>query len=142
MKSLIEYLGFTKSEIRVIIFVVSVLVIGFCIKYYTEVINNPSSVEYDYTGSDKEFIRLSRIQPDSSADINTGGERKPIESININSASKYELVKLDGIGEELAERIIVFRKDKGGFKRKTDLMKVKGIGKIKFGKIKKFISVK
>lgn len=48
--------------------------------------------------------------------------------ININTASKDELILLPGIGETYAERIIKFREEIGKFKKKEDLMKVKGIG--------------
>jgi competence ComEA-like helix-hairpin-helix protein len=55
--------------------------------------------------------------------------------ININTANKDELILLPGIGEVYAERIISFREEFGKFKKKEDLMKVKGIGVIKFKNI-------
>lgn len=47
--------------------------------------------------------------------------------ININKASKAELMKLPGIGEVKASEIIKARK-KGKFKSSADLMKVNGVG--------------
>ena len=55
--------------------------------------------------------------------------------ININTATKDELILLPGIGNAYAERIINFREEFGKFKKKEDLMKVKGIGVIKFKNI-------
>lgn len=59
--------------------------------------------------------------------------------VNINTATKEELVDLPGVGESTAEKILDYRNEKKGFKRKEDLMNVKGIGKKKFDNIKKYI---
>lgn len=59
--------------------------------------------------------------------------------ININTAGKEELQALSGIGESLAERIIHYREENGRFYQPEDIMKVAGIGKSKFDKIKDFI---
>lgn len=61
--------------------------------------------------------------------------------ININTASKNDLAKLDGIGEGLAERIIEYR-NTAPFNDITEIMNVKGIGKIKFENIRNYIKVK
>jgi competence protein ComEA len=61
--------------------------------------------------------------------------------ININTASKKELITLEGVGEKAADRIIEYRKDKP-FEKIEDLMNVKGIGKKKYDKNKDLITVK
>ncbi len=48
--------------------------------------------------------------------------------ININTADKNELTKITGIGPSKAEKIIVFREKNGRFKKKEDLIQIKGIG--------------
>ena len=67
-----------------------------------------------------------------------GGKSK---KINLNSASKEELMKLAGVGESKAEAIITYRREKGSFSRVDDLMKISGIKKGVFDKIKDLISV-
>lgn len=62
--------------------------------------------------------------------------------ININSASESELIKLPGIGKNLASEVIDYRTKNGGFKKIEDLLNIKGIGKAKFNKIKNRIIVK
>lgn len=62
------------------------------------------------------------------------------ERLNLNSCSAIELQTLPGIGETLAYRIIKFRSEYR-FRRKEDLMFVKGIGQGKYEKIKDLIFV-
>ena len=58
----------------------------------------------------------------------TAGSLPAAEKININTASKKELVQLDRIGPTLAERIIKYREEQGPFEKPGDIIKVKGIG--------------
>lgn len=48
--------------------------------------------------------------------------------VDINKASKEELMQLEGIGDSYAQRIIEFRDTNGPFEKLEDLMNVKGIG--------------
>ncbi|MBQ7000103.1 MAG: helix-hairpin-helix domain-containing protein [Oscillospiraceae bacterium] len=48
--------------------------------------------------------------------------------ININQATKEELMALPGIGDVLAQRIIAYRDSKGDFSAPEGLMYVEGIG--------------
>jgi len=49
-------------------------------------------------------------------------------ALDINTASAEEFVKVKGIGEKKAERIISYRKEHGNFKNVDELKNVKGIG--------------
>jgi competence protein ComEA len=60
--------------------------------------------------------------------------------ININTAGKEELTKLDNIGPSKAENIIKFREGTP-FKSIEDIIQVKGIGQKTFEKIKDRITV-
>ncbi len=48
------------------------------------------------------------------------------ERININTASVAELMRLPGIGQKLAERVIAHRTKHGAFKRPQDIIIVRG----------------
>ena len=63
------------------------------------------------------------------------------EVININTASKEQLMKISGVGKTKAEAIIEHREKNGDFKKKEDITKVRGIGKATFEKIKDKIEV-
>jgi len=56
--------------------------------------------------------------------------------ISINLGTLEELSTLPGIGEGTAEKIIVYRNEKGLFQSLEDLKQVKGIGDAKFEKLK------
>ena len=49
-------------------------------------------------------------------------------ALDINTASAEEFVKVKGIGEKKAEKIISYREEHGKFKNIDELKKVKGIG--------------
>jgi competence ComEA-like helix-hairpin-helix protein len=60
--------------------------------------------------------------------------------VNINTASAKELELLPGIGPSTAEKIIAYRA-KYPFKESLHLLRVKGVGRKTFAKIKPFLSV-
>jgi competence protein ComEA len=61
--------------------------------------------------------------------------------IALNRASAKELESLDGIGPVLAARIIAYRNQNGPFLSVDDLMKVSGIGTVKFAQFKEKLRV-
>jgi len=62
-------------------------------------------------------------------------------SVNLNAATPAELEELPGVGPSKAEAIVAFRKARGGFKKVEDLMKVRGIGRKTFLKLKPYLTV-
>ena len=61
--------------------------------------------------------------------------------ININTATKEDLITLPGIGESKALSIISYRKMNGSFKNVEDIKNVSGIGDALYEKIKDLITV-
>ena len=64
-----------------------------------------------------------------------------LAAININTATKDELVALPGIGPAKAQAIVDYRKAHGPFKTVDDLKDVKGIGAKRFEKLKPELTV-
>lgn len=63
------------------------------------------------------------------------------KSININTADIPTLILLPGIGDKTAKNIVNYRQTVKKFGVVEDLMKIKGIGKRKFKKIKKYLII-
>ena len=63
-----------------------------------------------------------------------------VDMVNINTATKEELVTLKHIGEKIADRIIEYRKAHP-FESIEDIMKVKGVGQKVFDTNKNKITV-
>lgn len=76
---------------------------------------------------------------DFSEDINISDEES--DKININTATKDELMTLSGIGESKAEDIITYREEHGGFKSIEEIMNINGIKEGVYNKIKDSIVV-
>lgn len=68
-------------------------------------------------------------------------ESIPDDRVNINTADKTKLMTLPMIGEKRAEAIISYREEHGFFNLPGDIMKVSGIGKKIYEKIKEKIRV-
>lgn len=65
----------------------------------------------------------------------------PSAPININTATIDELKSLPGIGDAIAERIVDYREENGGFDTIEEIMEVSGIGEKIFEAIKEQIIV-
>lgn len=89
-------------------------------------INNLSSLN-DTTTSDSSVNNYNEV-------VNNG-------LVNINSATKDQLVNIPGIGEAKAVKIIEYRDNNGKFNNIEDIMNVSGIGSSMYDKIKDYIEV-
>lgn len=68
-------------------------------------------------------------------------KKPPLKPININSASSEELQQVPGIGPVTADKILQMRKSYGSFKSVDDLLAIRGIGKKRLEKMRKYLTV-
>ncbi len=61
--------------------------------------------------------------------------------VNLNTATAAQLESLPGIGAAMAQRIVEYRQQAGGFKKIEELMNVRGVGEASFLKLKALITV-
>lgn len=90
----------------------------------------------------KEEVEESRVWiPTDPPNIGVLPKEEGSSNVNINTASKEELMTLAGIGESKAKSIIEYREKHGGFKRKEDIMNISGIKQAAYSKISENITV-
>lgn len=63
------------------------------------------------------------------------------ERINVNTASKEELIRIPGIAEVLADRIIEYRTANGPFSSLDELTNVKGIGEKSLARMRGYMKL-
>ena len=88
--------------------------------------------------SDRELLDFSRNKNKLE---DSAGSDSELSRMNLNTAGIPELIKLPGIGNKTAEKILEYRKSHGSFKNVEELLNVKGIGQAKFRKIKQYLFI-
>ena len=78
----------------------------------------------------------------SGQDVPGGGSASTDGRVNINTASREELMTLPGIGGSKADAIIAYRDSNGGFSTPDDIKNVKGIGDSTYESLKDYIIVR
>lgn len=115
---------------------------------------NPMAINLAGQIIPNEKIIVPRIGEEIDKSIDSYDNRERIESssvsyqatisqtplINLNTATKEQLMVLNGIGEVKADAIIAYRQEKGIFNSVDELKNISGIGDKTFEKIKQFIT--
>jgi competence protein ComEA len=163
LKKFANRIGFTETEFKVLFFLSIVFTTGLLIKYFQ--IDKTVYKNFDYRKEDSLFWASDSIDSkivnetvnkevkdrfkkevlgfNDNKTYEIKKKELPVEnSLNINIAGMDEIMKLPGIGEKTAIRIIEFRKANGPFKKIESLLEVKGIQSAKLEKLRKYIYVK
>lgn len=128
-----------KGNKRLLIFELLVIVVcGYIIGY-----NSLRRIDYVKNIADSAaVVNFKDETTDVIAERNGNAELTALGyKININTADTVELMLLDGIGEEIARRIIEHRERIGGFDSVDRLLEVKGIGKKRLENIREFVTI-
>ena len=65
-----------------------------------------------------------------------------VQMVNINTASCEELQTLPGVGEKLAEKIVLWRQKNGPFMDKEELLLVDGLGKSVYYSLADYVTLR
>jgi len=155
-------IGFTTVEVKVLLFLISMFILGYSYKIFIK--DTEKNIrDFDYTYRDSLFLsaigegnsstseKITETDVDykqevldfNKVDFNSPKKTEVItrKSINLNSATIQDLIKLPGIGEKTASAILEYRKQIGRFKFLEQLLDIKGIGSSKLNKIKEYIFI-
>ena len=89
--------------------------------------------DFSWNNSAQEYVELYY----KTLDLDDESERM----ININQATINKLKKLKSIGPVLAQSMLDYREESGGFKEREELLEVSGIGKKKYELLKNKIKL-
>lgn len=86
----------------------------------------------------EEYDRMAELTGPAAGDPAAADKDR---RVNLNTATKEQLMELSGIGEAKAEAILRYRAEKGMFRRIEDIMNIPGIKQAAFDKLKDEIVV-
>ncbi len=143
-------LNLTRQERLVIQFLALFFLIGSGIHLFRENVLKDDSIKFLGEEVEAREFRDRAKQIDSvyfSAE-KIAKEEKPIsgvitvaQTINLNSASAEDFMRLPKIGKVMAQRIIDYRDKHGRFSSINELLNVKGIGEKIFERIKGEVTI-
>ncbi len=151
LETLQHKIGFTRNEALAILILSGTFLCGICIRWIQsrQAHDAKTIPAFDYTRSDSAYAARSKpeiISKENSTHAlaatridtpTTHAKVNPLKkTVNINTATKTQLMNLPGIGPSLAERILEYRAINGQFTSVDELRKVKGIGEKKFERIR------
>lgn len=94
------------------------------------------------TDGEKIYVPTKKeVESGFDGGVNTSSLNEDDGKININTASKEQLMTLTGVGEAKALSIISYRENNGNYSAIEDVMKISGIKDAVFNTIKDYIKV-
>jgi len=136
-------LNLTRQERFVVRFLIAFFIIGGLIHIYNSKFSSkPALSNVDSIKSNL----VDRVERNDSlyfleSEENIQPELENLREININTATKEQLMQIKGIGTVTAERIIEYRESEGKIKSVQELTKIKGIGIKTVEKIKNEVTI-
>lgn len=92
-------------------------------------------------GQQIQVLSKEEAERESSSEGSQGSQGPDDGKVNLNTASREELMTLNGIGEAKAEAILRYREEKGKFQSVEEVKQVEGIKDGVYHKIKEQIKI-
>ena len=96
------------------------------------------AINQDAVIADRDYFYV----PSVSAYSNSCEVTSPVEKININTATSAQLATLTYISTALGEKIVRYREENGPYEVLEDIMKVSGIGRATYERIRDYITLR
>ncbi len=154
-----------RTKIELVMIALTLSVISFFAGYYvhdvmiqdtilieTETVPSPSAriSEKPTASQPAETTELEPTKASAEAAATISPSQEPPEEpteadvqekVNLNTATAEELDVLPGIGPVLAQRIIEYRENQGGFQTAEEIVNVSGIGEKTYAKLANLVEV-
>lgn len=111
---------------------------GFTPEAATEYLNMAQTIQ---DGMKIQVPAVGELEDHQLNGPEESGEAGQPSKVNINTASKEQLMTLRGVGEARAEDILRYREEQGPFETIEEIMEISGIKDAAFEKIKEYITV-
>ena len=111
---------------------------GGCLKKADETVWNQAEM---VTDGQQIYIPSKEETKAKETAVQNGSDSAATGLVNINQATKEQLMTLPGIGEVKAAQIVSYRETNGAFSSIEDIMNIEGIKDGVFQKIKDYITV-
>lgn len=103
--------------------------------------DSDDEIEQYTAQTDQKIYQVGYVSEKNGQTDSSSSDKITSGSININTATAAGLMRLPGVGESTANKIISYRESNGGFKAIEEIMNVSGIGEKKFEAMKQFLAV-
>ena len=119
-----------KNQNISVLFSITLLFIGFLLGFLVGRSHNPEPV-----------LVSVPAQMQTMPTVSETSEEEIEFPVDLNKATREELIALPGIGEKLTLRIMAYRRERGRFFALEDLLQIEGVTKKTLDKIRDFVYI-
>ncbi len=144
-----ETQSYYQYYLTIVLSLLIVLTILLLIKLSSRSVHKDHDFQISYASEKKLFEEHSELKPLGTLPLPIKAKEEskksedPMEKenllVDLNCATKEELMELPGVGPKMAEAMMQYREENKGFSSEKDLMNISGIGEKRYKRIEPFI---